>query len=392
MPVKHLTDAFLRNVRPPRKEDKPNQRVYYERLERGLSLLLIASFGGSKTFRALIYRGGKAKTHKLGQYPQMSVKQAREAARQYWAHPDQFAQRALTGTFREVAEAWLTHHVRATGLRSEPEIVRQLAYYVYPKWGDCPFLELRRREVNELLDALTEHGLATTDAVLATIRRIMGWYQTRSDDYTSPIVRGMERNKQRKARARILSDDELRAVWTAAGEIGAFGAFVKLCLLTAQRRAKVLTMQWADLSDGVWTIAAAEREKGTAGQLKLPQAALDVIASLPAYFGNPYVFAGRDGNPFGSLSLHKQELTRRAGQIPHWTIHDLRRTARSLLSRAGVRPDVSERVMGHVIGGVEGVYDRYSYLQEKADALERLAVLIERIVNPLEGNVVQLRG
>jgi hypothetical protein len=66
--------------------------------------------------------------------------------------------------------------------------------------------------------------------------------------------------------------------------------------------------------------------------------------------------------------------------MPAWVIHDLRRTARSLLSRAGVRPDISERVLGHVIRGVEGVYDRHGYDDEKADALNRLARLIETIV------------
>ena len=78
--------------------------------------------------------------------------------------------------------------------------------------------------------------------------------------------------------------------------------------------------------------------------------------------------------------------------MAHWTIHDLRRTARSLLSRAGVRPDISERVMGHAIVGVEGVYDRHRYDVEKAHALQALADLIDRILNPPAANVVPLRA
>jgi hypothetical protein len=77
--------------------------------------------------------------------------------------------------------------------------------------------------------------------------------------------------------------------------------------------------------------------------------------------------------------------------MERWTLHDLRRTARSLMSRAGVRPDVSERVIGHAIPGVAGVYDRHSYAAEKRDALEKLAGLVERIVAPTE-KVVRLRG
>ena len=75
--------------------------------------------------------------------------------------------------------------------------------------------------------------------------------------------------------------------------------------------------------------------------------------------------------------------------IPNWTLHDLRRTAKTLMARAGVRPDISERVLGHVIAGVEGTYDRHSYADEKRDALEKLAAMIERILNPTPANVVK---
>ena len=74
---------------------------------------------------------------------------------------------------------------------------------------------------------------------------------------------------------------------------------------------------------------------------------------------------------------------------PAWVIHDLRRTARSLMSRAGVRPNIGERVLGHVIGGVEGVYDRHAYKGEKAGALAQLAALIAGIIDP-RTNVVPI--
>jgi integrase len=76
--------------------------------------------------------------------------------------------------------------------------------------------------------------------------------------------------------------------------------------------------------------------------------------------------------------------------MPGWTLHDLRRTARSLMSRAGVRPEIAEKVLGHVAGGVEGVYDRHSYRDEKRDALARLATLVDGIVSPRD-NVTPMR-
>ena len=73
--------------------------------------------------------------------------------------------------------------------------------------------------------------------------------------------------------------------------------------------------------------------------------------------------------------------------MPGWVLHDLRRSARSLMSRAGVSADIAERVLGHVISGVRRTYDRFEYLDEKRDALERLAGLIDRILHPDEAVV-----
>jgi integrase len=148
-------------------------------------------------------------------------------------------------------------------------------------------------------------------------------------------------------------------------------------------------MKWSDITDGIWTIAKAdEREKGTAGTIKLPSLALNIIESHPHIAGNPYVFAGRGNGPFNSWAQRKDDLDQRLREMPRWVIHDLRRTARSLLARADVRPDIAERVLGHAIRGVERVYDRHQYEEQKADALNRLAVLIETIINPPKDNVV----
>src|SRR5262245_13645042 len=76
-------------------------------------------------------------------------------------------------------------------------------------------------------------------------------------------------------------------------------------------------------------------------------------------------------------------------ELQHWVIHDLRRTARSLMSRAGVSPDHAERALGHIIPGVRGVYDRHEFRGEKAKAFEMLAAQVERILNP-HSNVIPL--
>jgi integrase len=205
------------------------------------------------------------------------------------------------------------------------------------------------------------------------------------------VIKGMRRTSpKQRARVRILDDAELRAVWTAAEANGQFGAFIRLLLLTGQRRAKVAAIRWDHIEDGTWAIPADPREKSNAGDLVLPAVAVDLINSQPRLGGNPYVFAGRGNEPIVAFSAKKADFESKLPEMPQWQLHDLRRTARSLMARAAVRPDVAERVMGHAIVGVEGVYDRHSYRDEKADALRRLAALIEGIVHPRE-NVMPLK-
>jgi integrase len=241
-----------------------------------------------------------------------------------------------------------------------------------------------------LLDHVEDnHGAQQADKVLSVTRGIANWFAGRDDDYVSPFVRGMRR-QENGARARILDDAELRVIWKQAEANGQFGAIIRLLLLTGQRREKVATMKRGDIADGIWTIATVEREKGNAGSLALPAQALEIIEAQPRIGENPYVFAGR-GNGCYDISQSKRPFDAKLPKIPHWTLHDLRRSARSLMARAGVRPDIAERVMGHAIAVVEGVYDRHSYREEKAEALRKLAALVDGIVNPRE-NVHKLKG
>lgn len=318
-------------------------------------------------------------------------------------------------TFKAVSQTFLERHVDKQALRSAAETKRIPRTYVWPEFGGKPFLEVRRRAVTDLLDKIEDGkageggdlgGPVQADRTLAMLSRLFSWYASRDDHYSSPVVRGMTRTKPReRARRRVIGqradgkpdDDELRLFWRVARE-GALGAFLQICLLTGQRRAKVAAMRRADISEpGVWTIPAEAREKANAGTLQLTPMALAIIVAQPEIDNNPYVFGGRGDRPMYPGDKLKREfdakLAKANGGTPlaHWTIHDLRRTAKTLMRRAGVDGEVSERVLGHAIAGVEGVYDRHSYADEKADALTRLTTLIERILDPTP-NVVAMNA
>jgi integrase len=345
---------------------------------------------GAKSFVAVTRDpGGKQIWSTIGDTNVVGISDARAQARS-------IIQRVNAGlpavepkgeTFAQVAANWTKRHVEGNGLRSAPGIGRLLKLHVLPTWGDREFTSIRRSDVAALLDHVEdEHSPRQADLVLAVVRGIMNWFATRNDDYNPPIVRGMGRDKA-APRARILSDDELRAVWKATEGAGAFNGIIRLCLYTAQRSRKVAAMKWSDITlDGEWLIPREPREKATAGSLVLPEVALAIVKAQPRIAENPYVFASPQGNNkwLSGFGKAKANLDAKLPGMKPWTIHDLRRSARSLLSRAGVSTEHSERVLGHAIPGIQGVYDRHAYREEKADALARLAALIDAIVHPRE--------
>ena len=172
-------------------------------------------------------------------------------------------------------------------------------------------------------------------------------------------------------------------MWNVAGGLGVYGILVRFLLLTGQRLDKVQTMMWSDLLDDqkVWKIRTeSAREKSHGGTLRLPPLVRAVLAPLQPVAGNPYVFVGRKGH-FSGISQAKARLDKASG-VTGWTLHDLRRTARTLMPRAGVSADNAERLLGHVPPGIRGNYDWHCYTAEKADALQKLADLIHDIVQP----------
>ena len=409
---KTLTDAMVAKLKPgPKRQTLPDplMRGHYVRI----------TPKGAKSYVAVARNpGGKQVWATIGGADVLDIAEAREQAREcikrIKAGLDPFEPPPVKpDSFKAVAENYVERHVKANKFHSQSEIKRILESQVYPAWKDREFTSIRRGDVTKLLDTLqTANGPSAADHALAIVRGIMNLYASRSDDYVSPIARGMRRTdpKSRK-RARILNDDEIRTVWKTAEANGTFGAFLRIALLTAQRREKIAAMQWGDVSvDGTWNIPAEDREKGNGGALVMPEAALDIIRAQNRVGENPYVFAGRREGHFKGFSPCKRALDEKVTKalraaakergddpaavepLPRWTLHDLRRTARSLMARAGVRPDIAERVMGHAIEGVEGVYDRHSYREEKAEALNRLAGLIDTIINPPGANVVTLRG
>src|SRR6516164_10690582 len=333
--------------------------------------------------------GTKRKRLTFGTYPSLSLAAARTRADEI--KTDIAAGIAPRSISADTLQAICDDYLRREGdkLRTVKWRRGVLDRHVYPTLGSRPIVEIRRSEIVRLLDQIEEgSGPVMATQTLAIIRKVMNWHATRSDDFLSPVVRGMARTQQSKqARDRILSDDELRKIWKADG--GLFGDYVRFLLLTAARRNEAAKMAWAELQGSDWTLPAARNKTGLDLIRPISKAAQAILDRLPK--AGQFVWSTNGGAaPIGGFNQFKLKFDAASGTNA-WTLHDLRRTARSLMSRAGVPTDHAERCLGHVIGGVRGVYDRHEYHREKAQAFEALAAIIERIVSGTEGEVVPMR-
>jgi integrase len=260
-----------------------------------------------------------------------------------------------------------------------------------------------------MLDEIAdEHGPRMADLVLAYVRKAFNWYEVNGhdDDFRSPIVRGMARLKpSERQRERVLADDEIRDLWAALDTItepACFPAYVKMLLLTATRRSEVADMPAAELDGDLWIIPAARYKTKRDHVIPLSAMAREVLGAAPPpkqRKNDYFIFSTTQGaKAFSGFSKAKAALDdaiaairEKDGRAPmeDFSFHDLRRTARTLMSRARVQPDHAERCLGHVIAGVRGVYDVFEFLDEKREAFEALALLVSRILNPT-ANVEEL--
>jgi integrase len=359
---------------------------------------------GAVTYGLRYRAAGKQRWLALGLHGRVTPDQARKAAKKRVGevaddrdpareHAEERARAKLVNdnTVGRLLDSFIDHYARRR-LRGAREVERVFNKYVRPRIGSKSIYEVRRRHVVEMLDEIEDqHGPGTADHVLAYLRTAFNWQAARDDEFVPPIVRGMARTKpSERARKRVLADDEIRDVWAgldAAKMPAPFPKLVRALFLTAQRRDEVARMRWEEIDGDTWVIPAERYKTNTINAVPLTPAALHLLGD-PQNEG--FVFSTTQGKkPFSGFSKAKAALDKVVAELrvaegrkpmPPWVLHDLRRTARSLMSRAGVSADIAERVLGHVIPGVRGVYDRHSFIEEKRDALERLAHLMSRIL------------
>jgi integrase len=390
---RRLTPAFVKRATA---EGRAERTVYWDASPVGFGLMVTAA--GHKSF-VVQYRAGR-RSRRMTLKAGLTLDQARREATKIVGDiargRDPLAERrkieaSAQNTVKSIAEEYFKRE--GARLRTIDERRRTFEKLVYPKYGSRQIASVTRSEIVRLLDRIEdENGPVMADHTLAYLRRLFTWHAGRTDDFRSPIVRGMARTKPgMRRRQRTLSDDELKAVWRAAeASQNAFGYFVRFLLLTAVRRNEAARASRSEVDGDVWTIPQARYKTGLELVIPLSIAAASLLGGIPRIGKSDLVFTTDGRRPLGGFSKFKRDFDKTCG-VTGWTLHDLRRTARSLMSRAGVPSDHAERALGHVIGGVRATYDKHQYRDEKRRAFEALAAQIERIVNPKD-NVMPLRG
>lgn len=298
-------------------------------------------------------------------------------------------------------DMFVTRYVeKEAQLRTGKQIKDTFERLVKPEIGNIGIYEIRRSHVVAMLDEIAdESGPVMADRTLAYVRKACNWYATRDDEFKSPIVKGMARTKTSdRMKTRVLADDEIRDVWAALEIVedvpACYPRFVKSLLLTATRRNEAADLHSSELAehDGkdAWKIPKARYKTKLDHVIPLSGAARELIGKTPK---KPcFIFSTTNGEKaFSGFSKAKRELDKAIAEIreregrppmPPFTLHDLRRSARTLMSRAKVPTDHAERAMGHIMGAMRKNYDCFGYLDEKRAAFEALAGLVALILDP----------
>jgi integrase len=363
---------------------------------------------GRKSFSVRYRFDGASKNLTLDGFPPLAearkaataalaeVVQGRDPAAAKFAAKAEVAEREMDTVERLSTQFIEQHAKRKTRRNTWRATIGTFNNHVLPAWGSRTVHDIKRRDVIELLEQIAVDRPITANRVRAVLSKFFGWLCERDVIAASPCV-GVKAPSAEVARARVLNDAELKKLWAAAEAIGGpTGAYVKLLILTGQRRSEIAGLKWSEI-DGDMLVLAASRMKGKKAHiLSLSTQARAVIDGIPKLM--PQVPRSDDcvlGRKLGWHFHHvKRDLDTHMGDTPKWVIHDIRRSVASGLARLGVAIPTIERIMAHskgMLGGVTGTYVRHSFLPEMALAMQKWADHVERIVTGKVATVVKLQ-
>jgi integrase len=413
MTKRALTDRAIKSLanhpaKPGKTYDVPDALVP------GLAVRVMPS--GVRSF-VLVARfpGRKNPTRRsLGAYGAVTLDQARDTARswldlirrgidpQVHEERQRLAElRKQAHTFAAVAEDFIRLHVSKT--RKAAAVEQSIRKEFIERWGERPIADITPHDVVAVIDeAVARDALYQAHNLLGYVKSLFNWAIARPNYglETSPCDR-LKPNQligKKAARQRILSDAEIKVLWSSTEAMSyPYGPLIKLLLITGQRLNEVARATWSefDLDKKLWTIPASRMKADAAHTVPLSDEALKVLRELPRFKKGNHLFSTTYGElPVNSFSKAKKRLdelmTETLGAVEPFVFHDIRRTMRTGLSKLPVPDLVRELVIAHTQPGLHKVYDQHKYDAEKRQALDLWAGALRDIITPPPANVVAL--
>jgi integrase len=256
-----------------------------------------------------------------------------------------------------------------------------------------PIKSVAQENIAKLLNEVeVERGPVSANRTRTSLSAFFNWVL--SEGIRLPEGNPVEhtRKREEQSRDRVLTHDELKRVWTAC-EGDHFGAIVKLLMLTGQRREEIAGLRCVEVKDDQIELPQERTKNGREHIVPLSDAAKAILDRFPR--GDRLFVFGRDDTGYSGFTRSKERLDKRIGEIAHWTVHDLRRTAATLMAgELRIQPHIIEAVLNHVSGhkaGVAGIYNRASYEKEKRAALALWAEHLTAIVEGRLAKVVPIK-
>ena len=390
-----LTDSKLRGLKAC---EKP-----YKLVDRD-GLYVTVSKAGTVVFRYDYRLNGRRETLSIGRFgadgisllearrelmrARKLVGEGRSPARE---KAENKRRRATSGTFGEFANIWLD----GAGLAESTKAMRKsiLVRDVLPAFGKRQLEEISASELLALCEKIKSRGAAAT-AVHA--REIV------QQVYRHARARGLKLENPAdsikpsaiatfKPRERALSPAEIHVVFTVIDRVGTLPTLklaIKFLLLTMARKGELLHAQWSeiDFEAATWTVPAERMKARRAHVVYLSRQALDLLVGLKTCAGtSPYLLPGRyaTDQPMSDATLNRvlSAVVSRAHQeghsLPHFSVHDLRRTGSTLLHEAGFASDWIEKCLAHEQRGVRAIYNKAEYASQRRQMLQTWADMVE---------------
>ena len=277
----------------------------------------------------------------------------------------------LPDTVGELADRYVEQYLKKQ-VRRWQAAKGEIECHIRPRVGHLRLDEIERAHVREMLAAIEPDFPVAANRALQRLRALFNWAAENDLAPSNPTI-GIRRPTKERPKDRVLSDGELAVVWNACDVLShPAKEYFRFMILCGQRRDDVRLMHWReiDLDRGDWVIPSARYKSGQAHLVPLTGDMIALLREFPSKDDGGYVFSVTGGEtPYTNLQKPKRAIDKTC-DIDSWTVHDLRRTLRTGLSRLGIRPDISERVIGHTVGGILGqTYDHYEYRTEKLAAL-----------------------